>query len=812
MKRRRNWVRGLVLGVGLVLIGSRAGAVITVLTPLRDALARNQFICVAKIEKFLPEKPAAVLVVTDDLKGKLPYRRLPVTLTGDAASQKSGQTTQLLKRLAIDLPLVLFANESEGRLEVFAYTNGTWFMLRGQRGDSPEKAVLAFKHLEPWLRRTFKGTTAELRQVIVDALSSKKQPPDANPSEPPGLGPEIDAAKKSAFHAIAEPPAAMPPLFAVIPTLGLGGPLALLALLFPTLFGGVLLLFRRWLVFFTVISLVSTLYLLHWWFAEEMLSSWWGTETALWACMTLITLGGVLWAWRRHARVAVGELVMPEAPPRTELLVLGVLGLTCLGMLIFYAVSAPATVDTTQNLLRVFAFSIWAGMLYRLGIMLRGGKSVLPTEGVMLWAAGLGFTAIALLRPGSTMTPAQADVAGDDRPIASLDTEKTWSVVFRTKGDGLIVSSPRLVGDRLYVAAAHRRGFGNFGVVYGLDPLSQKVLWSFDDDGDMKQVFSSPCVADGRLFIGEGFHDDQNCKIYCLDAATGAKRWEFLTSGQTESSPCVADGKVFFGAGNDGVYALDAATGKEIWHFQGKAPGSLRIGAGPAVQGKRLYVGSGVDRNRPDNPGETALLCLDTDTGKVVWRIPTNLPCWGTPAVAENEVFFGLGNGDVFQDASQPAGAMLCVSADSGQQRWRFDVPNGVLNRPALDRFRVYFGCRDGSCYCLKRRDGQLRWKQGIGSSIVASPVTDDASEHGRALTVFAIGTTGQVCCLDAHTGKVHWSYAELQGRAAHLSSSPALAVRPTVSGDRRCLYFGAALNGLKIPAVYCLIDLLPEG
>src|SRR6185369_17286727 len=36
-------------------------------------------------------------------------------------------------------------------------------------------------------------------------------------------------------------------LFGVIPTLGVGAPLAILALLFPTVFGGVFVLFRQWL-------------------------------------------------------------------------------------------------------------------------------------------------------------------------------------------------------------------------------------------------------------------------------------------------------------------------------------------------------------------------------------------------------------------------------------------------------------------------------------------------------------------------------------------------------------------------------------
>jgi outer membrane protein assembly factor BamB len=112
----------------------------------------------------------------------------------------------------------------------------------------------------------------------------------------------------------------------------------------------------------------------------------------------------------------------------------------------------------------------------------------------------------------------------------------------------------------------------------------------------------------------------------------------------------------------------------------------------------------------------------------------------------------------------------------------------------------------------VNRRDGKLRWKQAFGSPVVASPVTDAVSEQGRAETVFVVATGGQVCCLDAHTGKVHWSYDELLGRAAHLSSSPSLVIRPTVNGDRRYLYFGAALNGLKTPVLYCLADLLPEG
>jgi outer membrane protein assembly factor BamB len=828
MRRRLTRAGGLALGIALLLLASSAHAVIMRLTPLREALAESEFITIARVDRLAPEKPATVLLVTEDLKGKFPYRRLPVNLTGDKEAQKDGHSAKLLKRLAPELPLVLFASQRGKRVTVFGYTNGTWFQMIGVKDDRPDSLVLAFTHGEPFLRRTFTGTTAELRQIIVDVLAGKRQPPEPNEKEPPGFGPELKTDKQtrrqgdkettslSPCHLVTLSPC-HPTCFAVIPTLGIGGPLAILALLFPSLFGGVLLLFRRWLMFFTVFSLVSTVYLLHWWFAGQLLDSWWGTEVALWAVMTLITLVGVLWAWRRQVQALTGTMALAEAPPRTELVILSLLSLSCLGLVLFYGLNPPGVFDTMWDLVLVFSLGIWAGTLYRFGGALlgsaQGQRAGLPTEGVMLWTTLLGFTAFALARPGQIVVPGAVNTVVEDRPLARLATDKTWSATFLDKGNGLIVSSPRVVGNRIYLAVAHKKGFETFGAVYCLDWPGRKVQWTFDNDGDMKQVFSSPCVADGRLFIGEGFHDDTGCKLYCLDAATGTRQWEFQTSSQTESSPCVAGGKVFFGAGNDGVYALDAATGKKLWQFPAEpAKGSLlRIGAGPTVVGDRLFIGSGVDRNQPENPGDKAVFCLNAETGALVWKVPTDLPCWGAPAVADDVVYVGLGNGDVFQDATRPAGALVCLDAATGLKRWRFDVPNGILNRPALDRHRVYFGCRDGFCYCLNRRDGHLRWKQSLGSPVIASLVVDDDSGRGRAATVFAIGVAGIVRCIDAQTGKVHWTYSDLQDRAAHLSSSPALVTSPTAGGDRRRLYFGAALNGLTTPALYCLADVLPE-
>src|SRR5262249_27621974 len=129
----------------------------------------------------------------EDVKGKAAFRRLAVNLKGDADAAKNKQTPQLLKRLAPKLPLVVFAaeqNKDKGYLAL-CYTNGTWFQMRGDKdGDAGR---WSFNHLEPYLRRTFKGTTEEMKQTVADALSGKKQPPAPNDKEKPGLGPEVQS-------------------------------------------------------------------------------------------------------------------------------------------------------------------------------------------------------------------------------------------------------------------------------------------------------------------------------------------------------------------------------------------------------------------------------------------------------------------------------------------------------------------------------------------------------------------------------------------------------------------------------------------
>lgn len=835
----RNWrrVAGLIVGLGLLLAARPAQALITALTPLQNVLQQSTFIVSARVESVDAEKPALVLVVEDDLKGKMPVRKLPVLLKGDAEAKKKNHVPLILKRVVPKLPLVLFILKQDKKYTAFAYTNGTWFQILGVEDDGAVRWT--FTHGEPYLRKTFKGTTSELKQVIVDGLAGKKAPPKPDTKEKPGFGPEVEAEKKSESRG----PNASGSLFAVIPTVLVGGPLAILAMLFPAVFGGLTLVMRRWMAALSVLSLNSTLYFLQNWYGYRLVGFWWGTPLALWLTMTMVTLFGLLWAWRRHV-ASLGERPAPtgwyglhqpadagrspsapsnagsmaitttpapvvaplrkSAPRWSEIITLGVLSVLCLATVAYSLPRSLAQLDLLGKMLLMFSAGLWMATLHALNrrwIASRGGAPQigLPGEGVLLWTmllVGIVFSASLMTETSS------AGVTEDESAPASAVGQYRVAWRFQPKVERCwMASSPVVDGERIYIGVVLPSAFKGSGAVYCVDRKTGKEIWMFNDGGDMKDVFSSPCVADGRVYIGEGFHQHADCKLYCLDAATGKKLWDFATASHTESTPCVSGGKVYFGAGDDGLYCLDAATGKEKWHRTG-----LHVDANPLVIDNRLYGGSGVG----DSYRETVLFCLNADTGEFHWRMPVDLPVWGMPAVQGEYLYAGIGNGNFLASADQleksekPAGAVLCVERATGNRVWSYEVRDGVHVQMSVDEQHVWFASRDRYCYCLDRRDGGLRWKTALGSPVLASPALVG---RGDDKSLYVAGSDGLVRKLDARTGKFDWTFDVSQdaGQPATVFSSPRVQVREGRNGEARWLWFGCGLNEFTHGILYCL-------
>lgn len=188
------------IALALLLLAIPANAYIQAEISMKQVFAQTQFIFTAKVEAFDAEKRTAVFTVDEHLKGKVTFQKLHMALAADKETAREyNKPSYLLKRLAAKQTVVFFADAKEGafapirrgNLVLFLYTKGTWVQFAAVTEEKQSSLPIAFHHFEPYLRRTFKGTTAEMRQVIIDGLSGKEAPPPYDPKEPGGFGPEI---------------------------------------------------------------------------------------------------------------------------------------------------------------------------------------------------------------------------------------------------------------------------------------------------------------------------------------------------------------------------------------------------------------------------------------------------------------------------------------------------------------------------------------------------------------------------------------------------------------------------------------------
>ena len=719
-----------------------------------------------------------MLVMDETLKGKPGFTKMPVLLVGDKRATKLKEQPDLLDRLGEKLTVVVFISKVEANYAGYVYSNGTWFSINGTVVDMEIR--WSWTHLEPYLRRTFEGTTAEMAKAIRDGLAGKGKPPAANAKAKPGLGPKVEKKSGRLYNEEEET------RLGVVVAPFIGGPLALLAMLFPTVFGG----WQRWLVLISTVCTTSTLYSLQFWFAEDLIGSWWGTPMALWIGMTLANVVGLAWAWGRHVcRVQVGDA--PLLAGRVERLILG--GLSLAGVAGLFALHHFEQPILSQFWLPVLAsvIAFWIATAYVAWTWIRGPRLVpaLASEAAVLLGMVLASVALTPLLSAQDRGSASIERADSGERVAP---ELAWT--FRLPERGGISSTPVVAGERVYIAAAIDSAFRPYGVLYCLDRATGQLVWSFSDGKRMKQVHSTPTIAYGRVYIGEGYHQDAECKVYCIDA-DGKKVWDHQSESHTESTPFVADGRVYVGAGDDGLVCLDAKTGTKVWNFPG-----FHIDAGPLVVGDRVYVGCGVG----DVHKETVMFCLDAAKGVVVWRMPVDQPVWSRPVVADGNVYLATGNGRLNESADKPAGAVLCLRATDGNPVWKAKLPDGVLGSLVLDGKCVYAGCSDKHAYALWRADGKVAWKQNLGTPIVTGLGVERLASGETMGPLYAAGFDGTVACLEPRTGKAIWTLdlREKTKVPVELMSSPTVEAR---RDEERRLYLGVTIQGsARVGELHC--------
>lgn len=295
----------------------------------------------------------------------------------------------------------------------------------------------------------------------------------------------------------------------------------------------------------------------------------------------------------------------------------------------------------------------------------------------------------------------------------------TWLVAerFRTKwrfasGEALlewVVPKSGLVFDneRLYFGSDR-------GTLFALDKRIGEIAWRFDLWPKPKfkraragrQIFSTPVIYGGRVYFGAF---DGN--VYCLDAASGKRRWVSFDADWVEGSPLVLPERgmlivpAIFGLWHrlGAVMALDLSTGKKRWQlsFSGRPGGSPVY----ALRHGLVIIAS--------QDGTVYALRPTRDLGEMVWSFKA-MGCVPQAPVLdadENRVIFASLDGNVY-----------ALDAATGNLKWRFENGTGNYATPLIHEQRVFVASLDKNAYCLDLATGERIWTHPMRARLFASP------------------------------------------------------------------------------------------
>jgi outer membrane protein assembly factor BamB len=309
---------------------------------------------------------------------------------------------------------------------------------------------------------------------------------------------------------------------------------------------------------------------------------------------------------------------------------------------------------------------------------------------------------------------------------------------------------------------------------------SENVAWKTPIPGE---GWSSPVLASGKLYLTSAVAGDDeeavSLRAICIDAADGRVVWNVETlsadpktaaqvhtkNRRASSTPVVDNGRLFVHFGHMGTAALDL-NGQVLWQQQRvKYKPVHGNGGSPALVDGLLVFSC-------DGAADPFVVALDQASGEERWRTPRNTPASKTFSFSTPIVIPVDGAQQVISAGSGFVGA---YDPHDGREIWRVGYGEGysVVPRPVFANGLLYVATGFNRARLLAidptaangGANDPVVWLYERGVSLTPSLVVVENE-------VYLVADNGVASCLDARTGKVHWT-ERLEGG---FSSSPVFA------------------------------------
>ena len=294
---------------------------------------------------------------------------------------------------------------------------------------------------------------------------------------------------------------------------------------------------------------------------------------------------------------------------------------------------------------------------------------------------------------------------------------------------------------------------------------SENITWQTEIPG---KGWSSPTLVDGRIFLTTAIEEGDNISLRALavDAASGDLVWNvelFQPSpeiasqkhgknGLASPTAIVDQGRVYVHFGHMGTAALDVE-GNILWR-QTEVNYEPRHGCGGSpvlIDGVLAFSCDGLDSQR--------VVALDAATGDIRWTTPRNTTAIKTFSFSTPQTIHVDGQSQIVSPGSGFVGS---YAPSDGSELWRVDYGEGysVVPRPvyALGKLFLASGFDRPILLAINPQgakgnatESHLQWQH-----IKGAPNTPSVVVVGDE--IYFVSDNGVASCLDAHSGKVHWT------------------------------------------------------
>jgi len=330
-----------------------------------------------------------------------------------------------------------------------------------------------------------------------------------------------------------------------------------------------------------------------------------------------------------------------------------------------------------------------------------------------------------------------------------------------------------------------------------------ELLWSTDI---IDQYFSSPIVADGKLFIASLNDEDNDGYAYCLDSSTGEVKWKKTIKNRYGSTctPAYENGKVLFLSSpdfsgekmkdKDKGYAVcfDVDNGKIVWNAYIKKPFSLAaigISDGYAYFSDRcggfysysMKRGTRKWYTQHQTFGDTfainksKLFCVDMDGYVKSISTQSGKEVRGRKINSGKGCSNALVDGDTVYVGSDKGYMHAFDSNNLKKEKWKYEASEPIWSEPSIYDGRLYFTTGDlhesfidallgdHKIYCLDAKTGKHIWSDSVTPTYQSPSISGDYVyvPSGSTLKMY-----------NRKNGNLEWSYTGNRW----FYSSPAIA------------------------------------